>query len=186
MRVSWARVALVAFLLTAVAATSGCGREQLPVSTASPTDPVGLTVIAPPNREPAPSIAGNTLSGGTADVAAMRGDPVVVNAWASWCAPCREEIPVLKKAATANPRVKFLGLNVQDRPEAAAAFASQVAIPWPSIEDPQGQILSQIPGVPPKALPSTIAIDRQGRIAARVVGPVKPEMVQPLLDSVAE
>lgn len=173
---------LVSLLLVAVA-VAACGREPRP---GAPTDPpveTGLTVVAPDQRSPAPPIAGETLTGGYLDVAELRGDPVVVNAWATWCAPCREEVPVLVEGATAHPEVRFVGLNVLDRTAAAQTFATDLDMDYPSIIDESGSILAGIPGVPPKALPSTIAIDREGRIAARAIGPVTERMLRRMIDA---
>ena len=171
--------------LVLVAVTSGaCGRTPAPASTDPaplPTELVGLTVIPVEQRSPAPPLSGPTLTGGTADVGTLIGEPVIVNSWASWCEPCREEIPLLRSISAERPAVAIVGLDVQDRTESAKQFADETGMTWPSIEDPNGQLLAQIPDVPPKALPSTIAIDRRGRIAARVIGPIKEPMVAPLL-----
>jgi thiol-disulfide isomerase/thioredoxin len=172
-------LALLATLL--LAATAGCGRTPSPTEGAVPTETVGLTVIPSEQREPAPELSGATSAGDQVAVTDLQGQPVIVNAWASWCAPCREEIPTLQRLARDNPRMKIIGVNVQDEPAAAQAFVSDLDVTWPSIVDPSGEVLSGIPGVPPKALPSTIVIDAQGRIAARVIGPVTPAMVPKLV-----
>lgn len=183
----WAAVVVAAGVLAT--ATTGCGRAPRPSPTDAapqPTEQVGLTVFAPDAREPAPALAGETLTGTTLDVASMRGDPVIVNAWASWCAPCREEIPLLQELADDQPGIEIVGLDVQDQPDAARAFVADMGISWPSISDPSGELLATVPGVPPKALPSTIVIDRQGDIAARVIGPIKPAMIPELVAAAGE
>lgn len=176
-------------LLAAIMTLSACGRTPRPTNpsdasvSAAPEFGVatGLTVIPPDEREQAPDLAGPTLTGGTLDVASLRGKAVLINSWASWCEPCREETPVLVDLAEAHPELAVVGINVNDRPEAAREFADQMSVPYPSIVDPRTELLPRIPGVPPKALPSTVVLDRGGRIAARVIGPVTEAMVPELL-----
>ena len=156
--------AAVGLAVVAVLAT-GCGREQ-PASAL-----IGTEVIAPEDREPAPPVAGPTLDGSSLDLASLRGDVVVLNSWASWCPPCKEEIPAFVALdGSATPGVHVVGLNVSDAPEAAQALVDSLGMEYPSIVDAAGTILPTIPGVPPKSLPSTVVIDRDGRIAARIVG----------------
>jgi thiol-disulfide isomerase/thioredoxin len=161
---------IIAACLAAVTmlALTGCGREQ-PLSTQ-----VGTQVFDVPDRQAMPPVSGTTLTGQPLDLADYRGRVVVLNSWASWCAPCRDEVPALVSlAASADPgTVAIVGLNVDDDPTAARAFAKEFAMPYPSIVDSTGTILPTIPGVPPAALPSTVIIDAEGRIAARIVGPV--------------
>lgn len=119
-----------------------------------------------------PAIAGTTLDGAFLDVADLRGRIVVVNSWASWCGPCREETPAFVELSNGvDPDdVAVVGLNVTDDETAARAFVEEFAVPYPSIVDAEGDILATIPGVPPSSLPSTVILDRDGRIAARVIG----------------
>jgi len=96
----------------------------------------------------------------------------VVNAWATWCAPCRAEKPEFAEVASQfdGQGVSFIGLNVQDEVGAARDFTANT--PYPSIIDEDGSMLARIPDVPPRALPITVILDRQGRIAVRIVGPI--------------
>lgn len=182
MRVTWRPTTLLVLpVVLLLAATAGCGRTPPPIDGAVPTETVGLTVIPPEQREPAPALSGTTATGDQLAITDLQGQPVIVNAWASWCAPCREEIPTLQRLARDHPRIEIVGVNVQDEPAAAQAFVSDLDVTWPSIVDPAGEVLSGIPGVPPRALPSTIVIDAQGRISARVIGPVTPAMVPKLV-----
>ena len=163
-------VALVA-VAGAALVLSGCGRD-VPASAQ-----VGTTTIAPSDRGPMPPIAGTTLTGATLDLASLRGKVVVLNSWASWCAPCKEEVPAfVSLAGSSDPSdVTVVGLNVNDEPAAATDFAKQHSMAYPSIVDPDGHLLSTIPDVPPESLPSTVILDRQGRIAARIIGAAKPD-----------
>lgn len=148
-------------------------------ATAPATDPVvGLTIIPVTEREQSIVIAGQTADGTDLSTAQYAGDIVVVNAWASWCPPCIEELPLLASAATeyADQGVTFVGLNSMDDPIAAASLLGSSV--YRSIDDRDGAILATIPGVPPKSLPSTVILDRQGRIAVRIIGPVKPGQLE--------
>lgn len=172
-------------------ALTGCGRDgagTTPVSASIDAGatgaPVGVTQIPVGDRVPAPPLAGPTIDGGTVDLADEIGSVVVVNAWASWCAPCREEMPRLRATYDDTPRsqVAFVGLDVTDDAADALAFAAETGMEWPSISDPEGALLATVPGVPPRALPSTVVVDRQGRIAATMVGAVPPDTLTPLIE----
>lgn len=145
---------------------AGCGRDQ-PASAL-----VGVEAVSSQDRSDVPVIAGTTLDGQALDVTDLRGRIVVVNSWASWCAPCREETPAFVELSKGvDPAdVAIVGLNVTDDADAARAFVEEFDVPYPSIVDEEGDILATIPGVPPSSLPSTVILDREGRIAARVIG----------------
>ena len=166
--------------LMAVFALAACGRTP-------PERAVGVTRIAPADREGMPVISGPLLAGGTGSIADGAGRVVVLNNWASWCEPCREEIPLLVNAyAAADPGdVLFLGLNVSDETAAASDFVDVTGMPYSSIVDTDGAQLATIPGVPARALPSTVIIDRDGRIAARIIGPVRGGEVTEITAEVA-
>lgn len=157
----------VSALLLVPVALSGCGREQ-PASAL-----VGTEAVAEEAREDVLAFSGTTMDGSAVDLADLRGRVVVINAWASWCAPCRSEMPAfVDLAATSNPdEIAVVGLNVGDDPTAAQAFVDEMGMNFPSVVDREGDILAGIPGVPPKSLPSTVILDREGRIATRIIGP---------------
>ncbi|MFC7645844.1 TlpA family protein disulfide reductase [Streptosporangium lutulentum] len=111
---------------------------------------------------------------------------MVLNFWASWCAPCRAEAPVLKDIAakTKADGVEFLGIDFKDRKAEALAFERTQQPGYQSIFDQPGEVALSFQGtVPPAAIPSTLIIDRQGRIAARALGAVK---YNDLLDAVTK
>ena len=158
------RIPTLAVLALVALALVACGRDQPAV--------VGTETVTADAREAAPAISGTTLDGDQLDVADLSGRVVVINSWASWCAPCREEAPAFAALSrNSNPEdVVVVGLNVTDDATAARGFVDEFSIPYPSIVDGEGAILRTIPGVPPSSLPSTVILDRGGRIAARIVG----------------
>jgi thiol-disulfide isomerase/thioredoxin len=165
MRVRLRTVSVVSAL--AVCLTVGaCGRD-LPASAL-----VGASSIPAAEREAMPPISGPTLDGSSLDLASLGGEVVVLNAWASWCGPCADEAPQIAefRQSTDPTKVAVVGLDVTDKSGDAKEFAAKYGITYPSIVDPEGALLATIPGVPPAALPSTVIIDAQGRIAGRVIG----------------
>ncbi|GAA5075036.1 peroxiredoxin [Thermocatellispora tengchongensis] len=135
-----------------------------------------MQVFGAADRKPAPEVSGPTLDGENASLAAYKGKVVVLNFWASWCAPCVAEAPVLKDVAakTKAQGVDFLGVAFKDDKAAALAFERNHKPGYPSLHDQPGKVALAFQGtVPPAAIPSTLIIDRQGRIAARALGAVK-------------
>jgi len=102
-------------------------------------------------------------------IAALHGHPVVVNVWASWCGPCRTEMPALQRVALQRGRaVAFVGVNLKDNRAAAQRFLQSVPLSYPSYEDPDGQIYNQYALA---GAPSTIFYDAAGRKAFTHQGP---------------
>src|SRR5215469_3109346 len=135
----------------------------------------GSTYFAPGDRPAAPRVSATTLTGAPFRLAAQRGNLVVLNFWGSWCAPCRREAPALAALAThfKGTPVRFVGDDVHDSPAAARAFERTYAVGYPSLNDPGEQVALAFHGtVPPVAIPTTLLIDRTGRIAGRVVGEI--------------
>ncbi len=104
------------------------------------------------------------------------GKVVVLNVWGSWCAPCRKEAPTLAAAARdlAKDNVVFIGVNTKDASvDNALAFQRSYRVPYPSFYDPSGRtLLAFHRTLPPSAIPSTVVIDKQGRVAASILGEV--------------
>lgn len=155
----------------------------IPATAPATNEAVGVTIVPIEERQQSIVVAGQTADGTELSTAQHAGDIVVVNAWASWCPPCIEELPLLASAAKAyaDEGVTFLGLNSMDDPIAAASLLGSSV--YRSIDDRDGAILATIPGVPPRSLPSTVILDRQGRIAVRVIGPVKPGQLESAIDA---
>lgn len=129
-------------------------------------------------RPAAPPIAGELLDGGRLDLAALRGDVVVVNIWASWCGPCRAETDDLEQVHqdTRELGVRFVGVNIRDDRDKAVQFLAD-RVSYPSIFDPGFEIGLGFRDPPaPIGPPATLVIDRSGAVAVAVyrqVGPVE-------------
>ncbi len=147
-----------------------------------------VTIVEPGDREPAPAFSGPTLDGGSFDLADERGNVVVLNVWGSWCAPCRAEAPALASVAeqTADDGVVFIGVNTRDTETAALAFEDEFDVPYPSVVDTDGRRLLAFRGtLPPAAIPSTLVVDRDGGMAARVLGEISETSLLDLVTEVA-
>lgn len=147
-----------------------------------------ITRLAVADREAPGEVAGRTLEGDPISLADYEGRTVVVNVWGSWCAPCRAEAPELVAAAEelADRDVVFLGINSRDLDKAAAqAFQRRFEVPYPSIYDQQGRTLLAFRGtLSPNAIPSTVVIDAQGRVAASVIGETSKATLVGLVEDV--
>lgn len=201
-----ATVTVTAMLLAACAGNAGSGAIEVttspapgverglsnptPQHTAVPVAGVDSCDVLPQqastvNREEdrLPPLRLPCLTPGPAvDLSALGGRPVLVNLWATWCAPCREEMPLL--AATAEryaSTVQFLGVNTQDSTEAAAAFLPEVGVTYPQVIDADGDLLAhlRIPG-----LPVTVVLDADGRVVGKHIGQLKPDSLEDLLATV--
>jgi len=172
------RAVLAAVAVLGVAACSGGAIAQnTPASSGQSF--VGAsyssTYFGPGSRPPAPAVTGTTLAGAKFSLAADRGTVVVMNFWGSWCGPCRREAPALAALADyfKNDQVRFVGDDVHDYADAAKAFEQTFNVGYPSLNDQGEQIVLAFHStVPPSAIPTTLVIDRAGRIAARIVGEV--------------
>ena len=144
-------------------------------------------VFDPADRRAAPKVTGELLDGGSFDLADLRGDVVVLNYWASWCAPCRLEAPELRKVADeyADQGVQFVGINIRDEKDKARAFEESFGIEYPSVFDPAGRIALKFRDVPPNTIPATIVIDRRGRVAAVFRKAVLAEELEPVVRDIA-
>jgi cytochrome c biogenesis protein CcmG/thiol:disulfide interchange protein DsbE len=107
-------------------------------------------------------------------IAALRGYPVVVNVWASWCGPCRFEFPTLQKlSAKYGKRVAFLGVNSQDSDDTAKTFLAEAPVPYPSYTDPDQSIKNSLGAS--FGLPDTAYYDKTGELVYLKQGPYSHE-----------
>ena len=155
-------------LVAAVGATAALvivATTQMTTGIGNSTRPVPPFFLA----RPAHDFRLRTFQGRWLALSDFRGDIILLNFWASWCPPCKQEMPNLMRARESfGPReLVVLGINVQDNPERAAAFLRTLRITYPNLYDP-GQ--ERIYAYKVTALPTTIFIDRQMRIRARFVG----------------
>ena len=112
----------------------------------------------------------------------------MINVWGSWCAPCRKEAPDLQAASAETSDIaQFIGITSKDYdPAQAEAFVRAFKITYPSIYDPTGKTLLAFAGqLPPSAIPSTMIIDEQGRLAVRVLGPISKITLVDMINDVA-
>lgn len=174
-----ARLLVIAVLTAALAVMAGCS--------GAPSAPDLIQIFPPEDREAAPELTGDLLDGdGQYDSAAHAGQVVVINFWASWCPPCVAEAPELETVYTAHKDsgVAFLGINVDDEIDSARAFARQHTT-YPSIFDPSSRLALRF-AVVPNAIPATIVLDRQGRIAAIARGAVVASELDPVVVGLLE
>ncbi|CAL9460308.1 Thiol-disulfide oxidoreductase ResA [Nocardiopsis dassonvillei] len=145
------------------------------------------TTFSADERIDAPDVSGTTLDGDEISLADHEGRIVVLNVWASWCGPCRTEQPVLDEvyAEYTGLGVDFLGVNIKDDDTAARTYLETRGVEYPSLYDQPGEVPQAFRGtVPPRAIPSTLVIDPDGRIAARVIGPTTYGQLTGLLDPI--
>ena len=120
--------------------------------------------------QPAPDFRLQTVDGGSVALSDLRGRPVIVNFWASWCVPCREEFPLLRQARERHRSdgLEILGIIHDDGPQAAAAFADRYDAEWPLLLDPDDAVWQAYHGA---LLPITYYVDRRGIVRAVSYGP---------------
>lgn len=163
----------VGALALAVLLGGGCGGSENDGSGGSHPDYEKALAGSPPRQAALHKQANDLLPGG-ADayekrIAELRGYPIVVNVWASWCGPCRFEFPVLQKlSAKYGKRVAFLGVNSEDSNDAAATFLREEPVPYPSYTDPEKDIFDSLGAI---GLPDTAFYDETGELVYLKQGP---------------
>lgn len=185
------RVAALGLLLALV--LSGCSRAANDAGVrvdGPPSDStmVGVTYLPPDQRTTPVSLAGTTLTGDPWTTSTPARKVLVVNVWASWCGPCRAEAPILAALSRkyTSQGVQFVGVDTRDSDINGEAFTKTFAIPYPSLSDRSGQLLLALSGsLPPSAIPSTLVLDRQDRVAGRIIGPVTGSGLGALIERIA-
>lgn len=182
----WASiVALVAgFALVGCAQSSGNSDDVLDQGYQSGDGSVRQWVATA--RGDSVTLTGTDFSGDAVDTGAWRGSVVVVNTWYAACPPCRKEAPgLVATAAQYQDSVKFVGINSTDESGTALAFQRTFGVTYPTIADSDGSVIATLQGVVPiQAVPTTVVLDQQGRVAARVLGEVEPSTLRALIDDV--
>ncbi|MFF3321191.1 TlpA family protein disulfide reductase [Streptomyces sp. NPDC002889] len=152
------------------------------------TNTGGIDTVAKGKRVAPSKLAGETLDGKQLDVADFKGKVVVLNVWGSWCGPCRAEAAYFAKVAkeTADKGVQFVGINTRDPEKGPAiAFEKDHGVGYPSLYDPIGKLI--VNGFPrgslnPQSVPTTIVLDREGKMAARSLKALDDQGLRKMLD----
>jgi len=188
-RVQLARARRVAVVTAAALVVAGCsGGAAAQSDPGYVTGPGVVTRTPVEERVALPRVTGALLQGGELDSAEYPDTVLVYNVWGSWCAPCRAEAPALQEVweQTRDRGVQFVGVNVKDSDAAARAFEREFGITYPSITtaDSGAVPLAFRSSLPPSAIPSTLIADRDGRVAARIVGATTYTKLRRLVDEV--
>jgi DsbE subfamily thiol:disulfide oxidoreductase len=165
------RARLVA-LAVIVVVLGGCATGGVAIT---PAESPGASVIqigSPLIGKPAPALAGITLDGTPFDLVSLRGSPVLVNFWASWCGPCRDEFPLLAAAEKrhAAQGLKVIGVLFKDDAAPARAFVTDEKADWPTVTDPSRTIAQPWAVLAP---PQSYFIDRSGIVRDLQIGQVR-------------
>jgi thiol-disulfide isomerase/thioredoxin len=141
-----------------------------------------VTKIAQSDRIAAPTISGMTLNG--TQFTLTQGKVAVVNVWASWCSPCRAEEPTLSALAKKYVDVQFVGILTRDNPVNAEAFTRTRKTPYPTLID-DSILIGFRKSLPANAIPTTVVLDKNGKVAARISGSVTVASLSELIDEVS-
>lgn len=171
------------FLVAALALTGCAASDEFQASDQSFVSGNGIVTFIPANdRVSAPKVSGPTLTGESFQ--APFGRALVLNVWASWCSPCRAEAPALQELSIKHPEIQFIGVLTRDNLVAARAFVERFGITYPTLTD--DAILANFSGLlSVNAIPTTLVIDRNGNLAARISGEITYSSMNELLDRVS-
>ena len=186
---------VVAVVLTGCATDTSDGAGRAPTAAAPEQTAIAVPGVASCTELPQQASPGGTATdrlpplrlpcltpGRGIDLSGLIGRPVIVNLWASWCGPCREEMPVLQAAHQQyGERVQFLGVDTKDTTDSAADFLGVVGVTYPQVSDADGELLNHL-GLP--GLPVTVALDPDGRVVDTHVGQLDTESIDDLIASV--
>ncbi|NEB00156.1 TlpA disulfide reductase family protein [Streptomyces sp. SID13726] len=149
----------------------------------------GISTVAQGKRTAVPDLSGATIDGKQLDVDSYKGKVVVLNVWGSWCAPCRAEAPGFEKVYqdVKADGVQFVGINTRDtKTSNALAFEKEQGVTYPSLYDPTGKLMLRFKKgtLNPQAIPSTLVIDREGKIAARSLAALSEDKLRKMINPV--
>ncbi|KAB1144222.1 TlpA family protein disulfide reductase [Streptomyces luteolifulvus] len=174
--------------LTLAACTSG-GTSGGGGDTNFVTGSNGIATAKQGDRDSAPELSGKTVDGTQLDIGDYQGKVVVVNVWGSWCPPCRAEAKNFQKVYqdVKDQGVEFVGINTRDTSTGPAkAFEKDYGISYPSLYDPTGKLMLRFKKgtLNPQLIPSTLVIDRDGKVAARALQPLSEEKLRSMVEPV--
>ena len=174
----------VGVALAAAAMLGGCGSDEAgsdvdPGNAAEAPSYEAALAEAPPDLARLYENGSELIEGGEdayeSTLAGVRGHPVVVNTWGSWCGPCREEFPHLQSQAAEHlDEVAFLGIDIEDSPDAYETFLRDHPIPYPSVADPDREFVNWI-DTPLIGQPNTLFYDEAGKLVYVKQGPYETE-----------
>ena len=192
------RMPVVAALIASALLLTGCSSDPLAEQYKEGSNKGyiagdgSVTETAEAERGESISFAGTAENGEEVASEDFAGKVLVVNFWYAACAPCRAEAPLLQELSAEydGQDAQFVGVNVYDQADTAQSFNDKYGITYPSIMDVQdGAVKLAFTGsVPPKAVPTTLVLDKQGRVSARILGQVKEASILDTLirDAIAE
>lgn len=189
LRRSSARTLIAALAAASALALAGCSTSSGSNDSSNTNFVKGTgetSTVAVKDRGAPISISGKDLDGNQLSLSDYRGKIVVLNVWGSWCSPCRAEADGLETVYTADKDkgVQFVGIDTRDLQTAQPkAFVADHDITYPSLYDPAGDLLLKFPAgtLNPQTIPTTIILDRQGRVAARALLPLSSSQLTQML-----
>ncbi|NUT46835.1 MAG: TlpA family protein disulfide reductase [Saccharothrix sp.] len=192
--------ALSAALVLGACATGPSGprddaavREEVARQDDAVAQPSGAEIVLPEKqtraffdvaqRQPAGNLTGKSLADPAKIVSLRdyRGKVLVLNVWSSWCPPCRDEVDDFMRVQQSGADVQVLGIDVKDAAKPAREFTDEHGVTYPSLFDPSGQVALAVRGVPFAAIPVTVVLDREQKVAAVFVEPVADTDVLPVV-----
>ncbi|HMO10914.1 MAG TPA: TlpA disulfide reductase family protein [Actinotalea sp.] len=182
-------VLAVAIAAAMVLSLAGCSYAGSSTDGGQSTVDRSVTTWDAADRPGPIDMVGTSYAGEPIDLAEWRGDVVLVNTWFAACPPCRAGAPDLVKIATeyAPLGLQAVGLNFTDDVGTAQAFERSFALPYPSLHDRDGSAVAALQDtVPLQAVPTTVLLDRQGRVAARILGLADPTTLRALIDDLLD
>lgn len=175
-------ILLLAGLLLAGCATLPGQPSATPIAISDTQfDPSQVPTVFIPTVTPglAPTLSLDQLGGGQASLEAWRGRGIILNFWATWCYPCREEMPALQAIQAANPNIVVVAVNYRETPEQAQAFVEEFGLSFPVLMDQEGKLGHEFDVV---ALPTTFFIDAEGHLTGSHFGPLDEAELQEIVD----